>query len=132
MPLMPLKMTRTKGTREELRGNAAPDPGSRHDKRQTGGSAFVFPSTKGEEPRGTLGCVGPGANEDLGCQYMHGRGLAHKESPSQRQRQSSKTRFPPSLKLAVSKRPIPVTSSADRCESAGGAVKRYEVGHERF
>ncbi|KAH7359904.1 hypothetical protein BKA66DRAFT_426565 [Pyrenochaeta sp. MPI-SDFR-AT-0127] len=65
----------------------SPDPDLRHDKRQTGGHAFVFPSTKGEEPSGSLGCVGTGANKDLGEPIEHGRGLAQR---AQWQRQSQK------------------------------------------
>lgn len=43
-----------------------------------------FPSTKGQEPTGTLTCVGTGANRTWESLWAHGHGLAQ-TVPGQRQ-----------------------------------------------
>ena len=63
----------------------SPDPDSRHDKRQAKDKMLLsFPSTKGQEPTGTLTCVGTGANRTWESLWAHGHGLAQ-TVPGQRQ-----------------------------------------------
>lgn len=78
-------------------GSPDPDLRARETDRRT--CSFVFPSTKGEESRGSLGCVGTGANKDLGEPIGHGRGLAQR-AQWQRQSESSRQAIPPHLAQA--------------------------------
>lgn len=80
----------------------------------------------GQEPTGTLTCVGTGANKTWESLLAHGRGLAQ-GGPEQRQSQNQRQPFPPLPKLAVCEGQSPLLAALINAIVWYDASKRYEA-----